>query len=191
MDHRTRTERHSVSLESQKQKTVKVGWVQRAHGIRGEIYIRLYNPQPDWLDKLKNFTLTAPLGGSLEYPVGRARPHKEGLIISCPDIPDRCQAESLKGYSVEIPRNYLVANKSEGEMYLSEILSFEVVVKGYGIIGKVEGFTGHKAQDMLIVKGPKYTYEIPFVDEYLIKTCFKDSQLYMELPEGLLELYEL
>ena len=96
---------------------VKVGWVQRAHGIAGEIYIRLYHPRPDWLGELTCFTLTSPLGVSSEYVVeGRLSPHKEGLIMGCEGVKDRDRAETLKGYSMEIPRSYLVAEGGGGDL---------------------------------------------------------------------------
>lgn len=176
----------------QELETVKVGWVQKAHGIAGEIYVRLYHPRPDWLtpDGLRSLTLRSPCGlGSKYSVVGRVRPHKEGLIVGCQGVRDRDQAQILKGYSVEILRSCLVGEE-EGEMYLNEVLHCEVIVKDRGVIGRVEAFVGHKAQDLLVVQGPEYNYEIPFVDEYIEEICIKSSQIYMKLPEGLLELYE-
>ena len=60
-----------------------------------------------------------------------------------------------------------------------------------GLIGRVESFVSHRAQDMVVVQGERYRYEIPFVDNYIKSICFEDSQIYMKLPEGLLELYEI
>lgn len=168
--------------------TVQVGWVQRAHSIKGEIYVRLYNPRPDWLEGLKSLTLRSLSGVLSTYLVERVRPHKEGLIIECQEIYDRHMAETLKGYSMEIPRDHLVAE--EGEIYLNEILNFEVVVRDRGVIGRIEGFTSNRAQDVLVVKGQKFNYEIPFVDEYITEIRSENSQIHLQLPEGLLELYE-
>ena len=177
----------------QRQEKVKVGWVQRAHGLLGELYIRLYNFPPDWLEEnqLESIFLRSPQGEEvLELSVKRLRFHKEGFILHCCDISDRNQAESLKGYSMEISRAYLVAKK-EGEMYLNEILNFEVHVEGRGLIGKIEAFRSHSLQDVLLVRGSDShdLYEIPFVDEYIIKICYEISEVHMKLPQGLLELY--
>lgn len=169
--------------------TVKVGWVQRAHGLFGEVYIHLYNPEPDWLNELKSLTLRSSSGVPLKCLTKRVRPHKKGLIIECLGIEDRQAAEDLKGYSMEIPRNCLKA-KEEGEMYLNEVFHFQVVVEGRGVIGRVEEFISHKAQDLLVIQGREYHYQIPFVDDYIRKICFETSQIHLQLPEGLLELFE-
>ena len=172
-----------------KTKTVPVGWVQKTHGLSGEIYVRLHHPQPDWLGELRCLTLRSPQGFASSHSLSRVRPHKKGLILDCEDIENRNQAETFRGYSVEIPQDILVVKK--GEMYLNEVLHFDVVVKDRGTIGRVESFTTHKIQDLLVVQSANYHYEIPFVDDYINKICKKSAQIHMELPEGLLELYEV
>ncbi len=205
---------------------VNVGWVQKAHGIKGEIYVRFYNPQHpqrEWLHGLESFVLNPPSpsysrsqnrkdttttfgdkkntstnhpkefeftskSDSIHCVLKQARPHKEGIIIQCLECNDRNRAEELKGYTMGVPQKCLVA--PEGEIYLNQILNFEVIVKNRGVIGHIQSFKSHKVQDNLIIKGLKWTYEIPFVDEYIDQICFDSSQVYLTLPEGLLELYE-
>ena len=171
---------------------VKVGWVHHAHGLLGEFYVHLYNFPPNWLDenKLESLVLRSPDGSKkLDFSVKRVRLHKRGLIFHCSGISDRNEAEVFKGYSMEISRSYLVGQK-EGEMYLNEVLGFEVFVEGRGVVGEIKAFKSHPSQDNLVVQGSTHVYEIPFVDDYTIKICFESSQVHMRLPEGLLELYE-
>lgn len=169
---------------------VKVGFVQGAHGIRGELFVKIPSQEFAWLKELKHFALepreatSSPLEMSLE----KAKPHKDGLIIKAKEIPDRNRAEELKGYSFLIPEHFLISQPGE-TIFLRELLNFEVL-SGDEKIGRVVGFMDNGAHDLLRVqddKDQKKEHLIPFVEAFILDISFEDKRLKMILPEGLIE----
>lgn len=161
----------------------KVGWVQSAHGIRGEIFVRLSAGSADWLDELEVFYLLTPEASELtKHSVSYARPHKDGLIVKLDDVKDRNRSEELRKSSVYIDSELLTAEEGE-QIYLSQILGFEVVDRGTPV-GKISGFATNGEQDLLEVGSAL----IPFVDDFIVEIDFEKRIVNMTLPDGLLSI---
>ncbi|MCM2282032.1 MAG: ribosome maturation factor RimM [Bdellovibrionaceae bacterium] len=167
---------------------VTVGRVKDGHGLKGELFITLFAGEAAWLPKLKELRLIPP--GDLEgpaktFPVRHARLHKNGLIVLSPDIRGRNEAESLKGWMLEIPGEFLVSEAGE-QIYLAEIENFKVDVEGRGEIGRITGFSSNGIQDLLVVATDKGEFEIPFVDAFVQEIDYENETIRMSLPIGLL-----
>lgn len=169
-----------------------VGWVQSAHGIRGEIFVRLSAGSADWLDDLEQLYLLAseglnkPTANALtEHQVTYARPHKDGLIVKLADVVDRNRSEELRKSLVYIDSELLVAEAGE-QIYLKEILGFDVSDRGT-VVGKITGFSSNGMQDILQVARTESGDEvlIPFVDDFIVEIDFEKKLVNMSLPEGL------
>ncbi len=168
----------------------KVGWVKRAHGIKGELYIQLLSKTADWLEDLKIFQLK-PLPGGREDPqvltLKRVKPHKQGLILLPEGFSHRNQSELWKGSDFLIDKAILQTEDGE-KPYLIEFEGFTVEDVRLGVVGVVEGFMDNGAQDLLLVKPPHgEEVLIPFVDAFLLDSNKKERTLKMNLPEGLVD----
>ncbi len=167
---------------------VTVGRVKDGHGLKGELYIVLFAGEAEWLPKLEALRLTPPEGldgDARSFPVRSARIHKNGLIVLSPEISGRDEAESWKGWRLEIPREFLVAARGE-RMYLIEVANFKVVVSGKGEVGRITGFSSNGAQDLLIVRTAAGDFEVPFVAAFVDKIDERGETVFLTLPEGLL-----
>jgi 16S rRNA processing protein RimM len=169
---------------------IKVGKVKDAHGLKGELYILLFAKEATWLKKLKKFTLSHEdaLGRveRLSFNIKATRPHKDGLLVVTSEVTDRTQAEKLKNYAFEIPKNLLVAAKGDTP-YLIELLGFEVFDQGRRL-GTIHSFATNSFQDLLVVESDTHFFEIPYVEAFVEKTDFDLKKILMHVPEGLLEL---
>lgn len=169
---------------------IKVGKVKDAHGLRGELYVLLFSKEATWIKQLKYFYLTNELAtGKIEsqkFALKNAKPHRDGLIITCSEIKDRTQAEGLKGFGFEIPKDVLVSGPGETP-YLLEILAFEVF-EGDQRIGVIQSFSSNNEQDLLVVESETHFFEIPFVEAFVEKIDYAAKSMRMNLPSGLLEL---
>ncbi len=183
------TDREFVQL-NEEENLIQVGKVKDAHGLKGELYILLFAKEATWIKKLKKFTLSHENAfGKTErmtLTIRSTRVHKDGLLVVTPEVTDRTQAEKLKNYSFEIPKNLLVAAKGETP-YLIELMGFEVIVQGQ-LLGSIHSFASNSYQDLLVVESETHFYEIPYVEAFVEKTDFKLKKILMDVPEGLLEL---
>lgn len=185
----------SSKSDSDQNPFVRVGRVKDAHGLKGEVFVTLFAGEAAWLKQMKTLRLAKPGADSMQAPpqnaeikilqVKSARPHKNGIIVVSPDVKGRTEAETWKGWWLEIPREFLVAKRGE-QIYLIEIKDFDVNVAGKGIIGPITGFSSNGAQDLLLVKTKNGEVEIPFVEAFVTEIDYENHMVEMELPEGLL-----
>lgn len=167
---------------------VTVGRVKDGHGLKGELFVTLFAGEAGWLPKLKTLRLTPPqgqAGEAREFAVSSARVHKNGLIVFSPDIRGRNEAESWKGWMLEIPHEFLVSEKGE-QIYLIEIENYKVVVSGKGEVGRISGFSSNGVQDLLLVDTVKGEFEVPFVEAFVDDIDYANETVFLTLPEGLL-----
>lgn len=163
-----------------------VGRVKDAHGLRGEVFIRLFAGRADWLNAFNSAYLVSPDAAEVHgIEVEHAKPHKDGLIVKIKDVEDRTPAESLRGYELEIPVDYLVSAPGE-RIFLHEIMGFNLLDLTTGIETVIEGVTSNGPQDLLIVKVGGDERLVPLVKDFIEKIDFAERTLHMRLPLGLL-----
>ncbi len=164
---------------------VAVGRVKDAHGLKGELFITLKAGEASWLKKLKTLRLLSPNKEVRSFAIKSARIHKNGIVVLSPEIKDRTAAEGFRGWSFEIPSEFLVSAKGE-QIYLREILNFKLNVDTRGEIGVIRGFSTNGAQDLLVVETKQGEFEIPFVEAFVLEIDYTKRVIEMVLPEGLL-----
>jgi 16S rRNA processing protein RimM len=168
----------------------RVGYVQSAHGIRGELSLRLFAAQADWLGDAEELSLLARGSERLNhFNIIKVRPHKEGLIALLAGISSRNDAEALKGATVFIREELLTADEGE-QIYLRQIEGFELVDAENVVLGRIVGFSSNGSQDLLLVEraGGGATAMVPFVDDFLIDIDHETRRVRMNLPPGLLDI---
>ena len=91
------------------------------------------------------------------------------------------------GKSVYLPLDQL-PKLDEDQFYFHEIIGFEVIDSLQGQIGTITGVNDRSSQVLLEVE---YNYRqilIPLVDELIQQLDKQKKQLYLSIPEGLLDL---
>lgn len=163
-----------------------VGVVKDAQGIKGEIFVRLFAGECDWLKQLTEVRLKTANQTEV-FQIERARPHKNGIVFKLQGCQDRNHAETFKGYEFEIPSFLLIAKVGE-KPYLQEVLGFEVIDKNIGSVGVIQGFSTNGLQDLLLIPRQGKEIMVPFVAPFIEKMDFPNRQITMDLPEGLVEV---
>lgn len=167
---------------------IAVGYIRDAHGLKGELFIRLFAKRADWLEQFRSARLDNPKqpNSHLNFEVLRATPHKDGLIVYLTGVTDRTQAEALKGFQLMVPKSWLVSGPGETP-YLQELLGFIVMDKNLGEIGRIESFSSNGAQDLFVVHRNGREVLIPFIKQFIERMEFQNRLIRMNLPEGLVE----
>lgn len=162
-----------------------MAYVSKAHGIKGEVLARSLNNPKNWPHPIKEIIV-----GESVFLVQKYSFHKEGIIFKLQDCETRLFAEALKTKPIFLPKK-LFKSKTEGKIYLAELLSFCVLVSDYGEIGQVKSFKSYKRQDFLLVEWKEKRSEIliPFVKDYIQDICFPKRTLTLSLPKNFLEVF--
>jgi 16S rRNA processing protein RimM len=171
---------------------VTVGRVKDAHGLKGELFITLFAGEAAWLGQLKELRLISEAKSPgveqtliKTLKIKSVRLHKNGLIAKTDELQDRNEAESLKGWLMEISSQLLVSKPGE-MIYLREIQGFRVFTEVKGEVGIVHDFASNGAQDLLVVKTGWGDFEIPFIEAFVKSIDFKAREIRLDIPEGLL-----
>lgn len=169
-----------------------VGKIKDAHGLRGDLYVLLFAKSADWLDDFTEAHLGYEGhedGETLKtFKVLEAHPHKQGLRLKLEHFKDRTEAEKWINQYLYISSEYLISDEDDDKPFLKELLGVEVIDKTLGSIGVVQDFSSNGVQDLLVVKGPEKTYEIPLVSEFWLEFDREAKTILMNLPDGLLEI---
>ncbi len=166
-----------------------IGKIKQAHGLRGEVYVLVFSKDISWQKKLKNITIKQN-DQSKSLNVLKLKPFKDGLILTLESVTDRNQSEAIQGSEVWIDQN-LFKSQPDETPYLVEIENFMVNDKTLGILGKITEFSFNGSQDLLVVtalNNSEVKYEIPFVDQFVLKIDSENKMLMMDLPEGLIDI---
>lgn len=169
-----------------------VGTVQKPHGIKGELFVRLETDRPG--------EVFAPgralrLGDAAGAPtdehltVERARAFKGGMLVKAAELGGRDEAlEGLRGRTLLIRRSEAAAPE-EGEVFYHQLLGMRVVTPAEGEVGTVREVYDAPSGPLLSVARPgRGELLIPFVREMIRRIDPAEKTLELDLPVGLLEL---
>jgi 16S rRNA processing protein RimM len=131
---------------------IEVGTVARAHGVRGEVRVRLHWPSSDALDSVKQVWLQKRDEAPRPYEVLGRRRVPKAVLLRLAGVDDRDAADHLRGVSVSVPRDAL-EELAEGEYYLCDLVGARVVGPD-GPVGTVLEVRVHPSVDSIIVQGP-------------------------------------
>lgn len=140
---------------------VSVGYVRRAHGVRGEVLVRPLTDHPDRFEAGARFLTDE------EPPrpvvVDRSRPHRDGFVVSFAGVPDRDAAEELQGATLTIGASER-RPLQEGEYWPEDLQGLVAIDPEGNHLGVVTGVVLGDAQDRLVVATEDgRTVEVPFV----------------------------
>ena len=155
-----------------------VGWISRAHGLRGEVILRLTSNRPERVE------VGAVLqSGRGPLTVLRSAKAGDGWRVGFEGIVDRTAAESLRGLELRA-----APIEIEGVVWVHELLGAMVVLQDGSQVGPVIGVEENPAHDLLVVAGERsgkpHEHLIPMV----FVSAIEDRVITIDPPEGLLDL---
>lgn len=177
-----------------------IGYIHSTQGIKGDIFAVLKSFDKSWLKKWTEL-LVQPKSGEVEekatsseflaFEILHLKVHKKqgktGVILGLQDLDTMTDVEPLVGYSVWIPQDFLKSKKGEN-IFLKEIDGFTVVDAQLGLIGPIVGFSSNGVQDLIEVSYNNRNHYIPLVKAFVQRIDKKNKKLFMDIPQGLLDL---
>jgi len=163
---------------------VSVAVCVRAHGLRGELRLKVWNDESDLLAHVDEVTLRSKDGVDRVVHIVNARSAGDHWLAGFDGVRDRDAAELLRGHEILVSRADF-PELDEDEVYLVDLLGFEVW-DGEVKLGVVDGFFEYPSVDCLRVIGDDGVRELPMLDEFVAgidrETRRIDAQRTIELP---------
>ena len=163
-----------------------VGWIARAHGIRGQVIV---NPETDFPDE--RFRPGAELfierGGRIErLTISTARFHRERPILAIAGIETMNDAEELAGQELRVPIERLAALPS-GTFYRHDLIGCRVETRNGGLVGVVREVEGSLSGSRLVIDGQDGEVLVPLVAPICTLVDPAAKRIVIDPPEGLIE----
>lgn len=136
----------------------------RPHGVRGDLGVKLYNPESRVLLEHDVVWLCGP-EGARSVGVTHARPYREGLLMRFAGHEVRDEAEALRGQEVALPREVLPSPDPD-EYYHVDLIGLRVFEDDTDV-GEVEDVLAYPTVDVLCVRSSDGVREIPMIEPYL------------------------
>lgn len=168
------------------QATIPVGYVRKAHGIRGDVVVR--GLAADARDRfLPGTALTTNELPPRSFEVVEHRSHKSDFILGLSGVDDRTEAERLVGVQFVIDPSER-RNLDPNEWWVEDIIGCVAVDRDGERIGTVTDVVVGTAQDRLVVtvEGGARS-EIPLVDELIPDVDIEQRLVVIDLIDGLIE----
>lgn len=152
---------------------VPLGVIVGAHGVRGELRVKLHNPSSEVLDRRKSVVLRHGAETS-EHRVSARRRHQDLLLITIDGCTDRDMAIALRGREVCVPRSHLPA-PAPGEHYLIDLVGLRAERADGQSVGTVESVIPYPTVDALCVRTEQGIIEVPMLDPYFVEARVADG----------------
>lgn len=147
------------------QNRVAMGYIKGVFGIKGWLKIAANTEYSDSLLDYPEWHLVKD-GKTVNVTLEAGKVVNSELQVKFEGINDRDLAFSLRGYTIEIPREAF-APTEEDEYYWTDLVGMTVVNKDHTVLGKVSNLMETGANDVLMIDGEHGQILIPFVSQYI------------------------
>lgn len=166
-----------------------LGYIVRTHGLKGELSLFFDVDYPEDYEDLDSVFVEVK-GQLIPYIVSDIKILQKGkVIVKLETIDTIDAAQSLVGASLYLPEDVL-DDLEEGEFYYHQITGYTIVDSVLGKLGTVRTVYTPNAQDLIAMDYEGYEVLIPVVDEIVGEANHKEKEIYVTLPEGLLDIYK-
>lgn len=168
---------------------VELGYVSKAHGLKGDIKVRFDVQDIQDYQKLKSVYLCDKQDVLTSFDIGRIQIiNTNEALIHLKHVNYRDEAEALRGSKVMIPLADL-PDLPEDKFYFFEIEGFTVIDKELGTLGVVKNVLDMPASPVVVMLYQEKEVLLPMTKEFVIRADKEAKQLHTDLPKGLLETY--
>ncbi|NNC76072.1 MAG: 16S rRNA processing protein RimM [Acidimicrobiia bacterium] len=164
---------------------ISVGYVRRAHGIRGDVIVRpLTDFEGRFVAGSEFLTDESP---SRSLRVTRAQDHKDGYLVHFDAVTSRNDAEALQGVTFTISASER-RDLGENEFWPEDLQGMVAITPNGDRLGTVVGVVLGEAQDRLVVStADGVEIEVPFVDPIVSVVHPSGGHVVIDAPPGLFE----
>ncbi|WP_372916684.1 ribosome maturation factor RimM [Salegentibacter sp.] len=165
-----------------------LGKIVAKFSFKGEVLIKLDTDEPEAYTEMES-VLIEYNENLVPFFIERSNLQKSTLLrVKFEDIDTEQDAEDLIGAHAYLPLTML-PELDEDQFYFHEIIGFNVIDSIHGNIGKITGINDSTAQALFEIKKGDKDLLIPMNDEFIEKIDKDNKTIYLNTPEGLVEMY--
>ncbi|MFZ9044845.1 MAG: ribosome maturation factor RimM [Cyclobacteriaceae bacterium] len=164
----------------------ELGYIVKTHGLKGEVIIQLDVDDPSVYYEMESVFLEKS-GNLIPFFFERLVPQGSRIIGRIEEVDSKDKASELTGCKLFLPIDALPSLNSE-EYYLHELVGM-TVLEGDNELGVVSKIYQPSAQYLAAVMYESHELLIPIEDDIVKEVNKKTAQIFVELPNGFLDIY--
>ena len=169
----------------------ELGYILKTHALKGQVVAELDVDDAATYTKLETVYVALKTAPERLTAYGVERLNPQGgtrVLLKLRGIERIEEAEPLRGAKLWLPLSELPPLAGD-QFYFHDVIGFQVVDAVEGPLGVVENFYELPQQDVLAMRHQGQEVLIPVVDELVSHADMATRQLFVQLPEGLLDIY--
>lgn len=161
---------------------LEVGYVARAHGLKGELGIRTFDPNSTSLFEAKQLLLRGKDGQVKSHRILGIRQTPKELLVRVEGVSDRTRAEAVVGSAVLVEREQLPALE-EDEHYQADLIGLRAHSPDGVELGVVEEIWNTGEVPTLVIRKDGEELAVPLVEAFVTRLDPASGTLTVEPPE--------
>ncbi|MDT0641229.1 ribosome maturation factor RimM [Zunongwangia sp. F363] len=171
-----------------KEECFYLGKIVSKFSFKGEVLIKLDTDEPETYTEMESVFVEYN-DNLVPFFIEKSSLHKSTLLrAKFEDIDTEDDAEDIIGCELYLPLTML-PKLGENQFYFHEIIGFTVMDAQHGNIGQVTSVNDSTAQALFEITKDGREILIPMNDEFIEKLDKKNKTIYLDTPEGLVDLY--
>lgn len=165
-----------------------LGKIVKKYSFKGELLIKLDTDEPNLYENLDAIFIDLR-GNFIPFFVESSQLHKSELLrVKFEDVDTEADAEALIKCECYLPLTFLPELEGD-KFYFHEIIGFKVEDKNFGEVGIIKGVNDTTSQSLFEIDREGIEILIPMNDEFISKVDKENKTIYVDTPEGLIDLY--
>jgi 16S rRNA processing protein RimM len=162
---------------------LELGYVARAHGLRGEVAIRAFDPGSETLEAVERVRVRTRAGEERELRIESVRPTPKEGLVAFEGVETREAAGALVGSTVFVYREDLEP-PAEGEYFQGDLVGLTAVDEAGQELGRVAELWSTGQVPNLVIRGPgRPELIVPFADEFVPSVDVPRGRIVLRPPE--------
>ena len=166
-----------------------LGKIVSKYSFKGEVLAKLDADEPELYEKMESVFVRLSGDNLVPFFIDKCRLHKSSLLrIDFEEVKSEADADAIMGAELYLPLSFLPELKGT-QFYFHEVIGFTMKDAVHGNIGTVTGVNDTTSQALFEVQKGDKQLLIPITDEIITEVDRKNKTIYVNTPEGLVELY--
>ena len=145
-----------------------IGYVSRAHGLKGAVVMKTFDPASSALGTVDRLRLTPKVGAPREYELLTVRDAGGDLLVELKGLSTREAADLLVGSTVSVHRDE-VDQPEDGEFFQGDLVGLAASTEDGRSLGVVAEVWSSGPVPNLVLKNGEHEEMVPFADDFVVK----------------------
>ncbi|WP_298545466.1 ribosome maturation factor RimM [uncultured Aquimarina sp.] len=165
-----------------------LGKIVSKFSFKGEVLIKLDTDEPESYVKMESVFINYNKN-LVPFFIEKSSLHKSDLLrVKFEDVDSEEDADDLMKAEIYLPMDLLP--KLEGDkFYFHEVIGFKIIDSTFGEVGVIKSINDSTAQALFEIDRNGIEILIPMNDEFIDKVDRENNTVFVNTPEGLIDLY--